>query len=586
MKKLLVVTVALLFVVSNAFAADFAPTLLKLSADPVIQYDFDGSDLKIPVQVSGQKAGIIFCVYTRGKTDEIAATQNGFLGWHYVNKVDTCIYYSPIRSFDMGAQTITWDGKDQDGGVVPAGEYTYYMWSFDNQGSKTMAAYDLVPGRGKTFHELDEEGLPLDRPYFLGSSWRWRIGNDPMDSTLLEETSVSAAEGWSLRDQQALQPDDHTLFYRLVVNYDTHTGGVHKFKWVPGGDSELQTDWGDNGYSELVSLPQNWLCAANITDDYIYTAQGDHYIPEALCDFYIWDMDGFLVDQVDMTKWWSSPDEYAAGGQMNGGPNTMWLRNGMAFLNAHTSCHVQMVDPIRYLESGEREDFVVWWNGNGDYTLDHNFEETAMLPWVCNDYNVGPYKYTISADDNLFNIVCGYDAGAVTFGLCGPDGTGLGYQAFAGETAGRKNGQFFVDGETPMDGLYLDNSQTGGAHSEYDATLAEANLYFLGHDSISGVISSAVGVEGEAPAAFSVAQNSPNPFNPTTTISFSLAGASDVSVDVYNVAGQKVDTLVDGFMDAGSHSVVWDASDFSAGVYFFTVKSGGLSRTMKMTLLK
>ena len=77
-----------------------------------------------------------------------------------------------------------------------------------------------------------------------------------------------------------------------------------------------------------------------------------------------------------------------------------------------------------------------------------------------------------------------------------------------------------------------------------------------------------------------------NPFNPTTTIGFTLADAGDVAIDVYNVAGQKVDTLVSGFMEAGSHSAVWDASGFSAGVYFYTVKSGDFTRTLKMTLLK
>ena len=111
-------------------------------------------------------------------------------------------------------------------------------------------------------------------------------------------------------------------------------------------------------------------------------------------------------------------------------------------------------------------------------------------------------------------------------------------------------------------------------------------VFFLGHDSIKGVITSSPVAVEEAPAAFSVAQNSPNPFNPSTTISFTIAQAGNVNVTVYNVAGQKIDTILDGYMSAGSHSVVWDASSSSAGVYFYTVKSGEFSRTLKMTLLK
>ncbi|MDP2981719.1 MAG: ice-binding family protein [Candidatus Latescibacter sp.] len=94
-------------------------------------------------------------------------------------------------------------------------------------------------------------------------------------------------------------------------------------------------------------------------------------------------------------------------------------------------------------------------------------------------------------------------------------------------------------------------------------------------------------VENElAPIEFSLSQNIPNPFNPTTSISFTLAKAGKVTVEVYNMAGQKISTLVNTTMNAGNHSATWNASKFSAGVYFYTVKSENYSKTMKMTLLK
>ena len=110
-------------------------------------------------------------------------------------------------------------------------------------------------------------------------------------------------------------------------------------------------------------------------------------------------------------------------------------------------------------------------------------------------------------------------------------------------------------------------------------------LYYIAHDSIKGVITSQVSVD-EAPAAFSVAQNTPNPFNPTTTISFNIPEAGNVTVDIFNVAGQRVDTVASDFMSSGSHTVTWDASGFSAGVYFYSVKTSNFTKTMKMTLLK
>jgi hypothetical protein len=100
------------------------------------------------------------------------------------------------------------------------------------------------------------------------------------------------------------------------------------------------------------------------------------------------------------------------------------------------------------------------------------------------------------------------------------------------------------------------------------------------------VIGYQVDVADQAPAAFTVSQNSPNPFNPTTAINFTLAQAGHVTIDVFNAAGQKMDTIANANMTAGVHSVTWNAAKFSAGVYFTTVKSGDSSKTIKMTLLR
>ncbi len=599
MKKMLFVTVALLMTASVVFAADFAPTMLKLSADPVIQYDFDGSDIRIPVQISGTTAGVIFCVYTRGKADQVEFTQNGFLGWHQVNKIDTCVYYSSLKSFSPGAGEITWDGRDQDGGIVPADEYTYYMWAYDNQGTKVLMNNFLQSNGWYDYYteiqEVDTNGLPLSNPIWYNAynpNVRWRIGNDPMDENLQEKCTINVDEGWRLFGDPSMDPTNFDFFYLGQVHEDAGNYRILKYRWVPDGEAELQTDFGEGGSSELISCAtglHRWGPGTATDGDYLYI--GDENILSATVNepdaqMYILDMDGFLIDEIDLTPWWSSGEDMEAGAQMNGGPLNWAERNGMFFLNSHGSCFNQMVDPQKYLEDQDLEGFSLWVNDNGDYVLDHNFEDTASLRWVCNDYNVGPYKYSIAPDANLFSMVNAYDAGAVSFGLLAPDGTGIGYFAYAGETAGQKMGTLVVDSGTAFDGLYCDNHQTGGPHYERVKENDTPGVFFLGHDSITGIITNAISVEEDAPAAFSVAQNAPNPFNPTTTITFSLAQAGNVTVDVFNVAGQKVDTLTDGFMDAGSHSLVWDASGFSAGVYFYTVKSGQFSKTMKMTLVK
>lgn len=587
MKKALVACSVLLMMVTTANAADFAPSMLKLSANPIIQYDFDGSQLKIPAQVSGTPAGIVFCVFTRGIAGNVAPTQNGFLGWHYVNKIDTCVYYSPLRSYSPGAIEISWDGKDQDGGVVPAGEYTYYLWAFDNQTPKQLMSSQISYTQYAKIQEVDEEGIPLTKPVWYTSTNRWMIGNDPMDSALLETSARKLASGWAQVGAALLHPTDFDYFYLRVVNNESETGALQKLKWVPGGDAEIQTDFGDGGYSETFQgSPSSSSLGVVTNGEYLYTS--DRYALQSMpnSEFYIFGFDGYMVDMVDLTKWWSRSDEYDKGVMYNGGPSNCDIEDELIFWNHFGSCMVQMVDPIAYLDSADENEFFRWTNDNGDYVHDHNFEETAALPWVCFDFNVGPYSYTITTDDNHFTATNAYDVGAVSFGLFAPDGTGIGYFAFAGETAGWKRGTWIVDSNTPYDGLYCDNMQSGGTHYDWNTAKVDLSMYYIGHDSISGIITNAVAVESNAPEAFAVEQNTPNPFNPSTTISFSTTAPGSVKADIFAVSGQKVATVADGFMETGRHSVVWDASGFSAGIYFCTIESGGTSKTIKMTLVK
>ena len=93
------------------------------------------------------------------------------------------------------------------------------------------------------------------------------------------------------------------------------------------------------------------------------------------------------------------------------------------------------------------------------------------------------------------------------------------------------------------------------------------------------------------PQKFALFQNYPNPFNPTTSIHFDLPSDEMVSIDVYNLFGQKVTTLVNNTMIAGSHSVVWNGkntkgTDVAAGIYLYTIDAGDFKATKKMILLK
>lgn len=85
---------------------------------------------------------------------------------------------------------------------------------------------------------------------------------------------------------------------------------------------------------------------------------------------------------------------------------------------------------------------------------------------------------------------------------------------------------------------------------------------------------------------YSLKQNYPNPFNPSTTISYQIPEAGLVTLNIYNILGEKIATLVNDVKSAGSHSVEFNASSLSSGVYIYRISSGNFTQTMKMNLLK
>jgi hypothetical protein len=78
----------------------------------------------------------------------------------------------------------------------------------------------------------------------------------------------------------------------------------------------------------------------------------------------------------------------------------------------------------------------------------------------------------------------------------------------------------------------------------------------------------------------------PNPFNASTSISYTLAEQSEVVLDVYDILGRRVSSLYDGVQGAGSHSLIWDADGFSSGVYFYRLTAGEFEESQKMMLVK
>jgi len=88
------------------------------------------------------------------------------------------------------------------------------------------------------------------------------------------------------------------------------------------------------------------------------------------------------------------------------------------------------------------------------------------------------------------------------------------------------------------------------------------------------------------PSTYSLAQNVPNPFNPSTTIAYDLPQAADVIVTLYTITGQQVKVLTDGYQQAGHHTVHFDGSRLATGVYLYRLEAEGLAETKRMVLLR
>ena len=149
-------------------------------------------------------------------------------------------------------------------------------------------------------------------------------------------------------------------------------------------------------------------------------------------------------------------------------------------------------------------------------------------------------------------------------------------------------GLIMVDISNPLEPVfvseYVPPSQAVSCYvsGEYIYLADSGSLIILRFYPESGIIEE---VE-RLPRDLSLYQNYPNPFNPSTTISYSLPEQSNVRIEIYNILGEKAETVYEGMRDAGEYSVVWDASKFPSGIYFARLGAGRWSETTKMVLLK
>jgi formylglycine-generating enzyme required for sulfatase activity len=137
-------------------------------------------------------------------------------------------------------------------------------------------------------------------------------------------------------------------------------------------------------------------------------------------------------------------------------------------------------------------------------------------------------------------------------------------------------------GGQPVEGALVTFTDEANPDKYYLDYTDEAGLYEVAPTTVS--------VAHDQPMPFTLQQNFPNPFNPTTTIPYSLSSSGHVRVDVFNITGQRIATLVNTHMAEGSHTTSWNGRDESgkavgAGIYLYRLSSGEMSEARKMLLI-
>jgi hypothetical protein len=145
--------------------------------------------------------------------------------------------------------------------------------------------------------------------------------------------------------------------------------------------------------------------------------------------------------------------------------------------------------------------------------------------------------------------------------------------------------------------LVAGNDDFGGLQSTIECCFLPAGTYYIsvdGYSSAAGAFNLCVSQctecpqvgADELPSGFALGQNVPNPFNPTTTITFSMDETAFANLKVFDLAGRTVATLVNGMVERGQYSVTLDASNLTSGVYFYALEANGQVETRKMVLMK
>ncbi|MFQ5868818.1 MAG: T9SS type A sorting domain-containing protein, partial [Candidatus Zixiibacteriota bacterium] len=458
--------------------------------------------------------------------------------------------------------------QTSDGGYIIAGRtmsfgaggYDAYLVKTDSSGnaewSRTYggSAYDY----GLSVQQVSDGYIIAGhtQSFGAGSSDVYLVKTDSSGNTLWSRTYGGSSGDWGNSVEQTSDGG-----YIIAGGTQSFGAGLHDFYLVKtdsSGDTLWTHTYGGGSYEEAHSVQQ--------------TADGGYIIAGYTDSFGAGSQDCYVLETD------------SAGG-------TLWTRTygGSAYDWGNS---VQQTSDGGYIIAGDTQSFGA---GNGDVYLIKTVGRVAIVcdnpsPWFCRAESFF-FKLTVSnltGDDVsgtlTFSGYSGYDCDPANvlisiprartyppgvteqyYRFKAPNAVGPGqYSASVGGTLGDVDLFCCMNTDIVQCGPWK-----SGGNSEWELVEASASEF-----------------ESSLPASTSLSQCYPNPFNASTVIEYQLPEASDVKVEVYNLIGEKVATLVDSKQQAGYGSVVWDAFEVSSGVYFYKLTAGDFTETKRMLLVK
>ncbi len=581
------------------------PKVMKVSVQDV---SWNGSGSVTVPFTSNQRGRAWLVIYRKGSNTTGATGPNG--AW--VRLVAQDLYVNHVGPVDIesGNSSITWNGQDFEGNAAGSGNYEFDIVAFNGKDKLTLVGPGMMPGQTWNETHIDTKSNPAEiwSPEGAGTPSdviRGEIGTDYLANPNAWDSYSFAslypcAEGGC--NHCGVVPDDTTVGVYWACDFSGEFGGTYKMTINRAAQSfEADTSFGQNGWFPLTEdrngnihpwenlvIATHWSVADNPLTGIEFHDKTTGEIVKFI------DTNDFFVDL--------GVDDDGNETVTPTGPGKLDVNAQGIYISTW-----RFKAPIIFMD---HDGNIHWANLQGDgigQTID--VEEGVELGIPARVAIVINVRGDISGNATFLSETLATEGSIVSF--LGRDGTGIGHMQpsgvigptyeYAEDNFSMIRGMDLVSENGPYDGIYYDAhmSMLTKAYTPGDAeelVTGPGMFMHVPYDVASGRLGAgvtaveSVGAAG-TPDSYSLSDAYPNPFNPETTIEFAIPTDGHVKLQVYNTAGQLVNTVVDEVLNAGVYRDTWEAQDsngqsVSSGVYFYRMEAGDFVDTRSMTLLK